>query len=184
MSEQAEATGLRPTVYTIGHGNLSIEALVAALREAGVDLVVDVRSTPYSQYNPQFNRETLQRSLAERDIGYRFAGDSLGGRPSDPTCYKVWPPPDEREAFLDAVDYDAVAERPWFRRGLERLIELAGSHTAAMMCSEEDPQRCHRYHLIAQALLPVADVVDIRTSGSEGVLLRPALPKPKQIALL
>jgi len=171
-------------VFTIGHSNLSFDAFVAALQQAGVDLVVDVRSAPYSQYNPQFNREMLERGLETPGIGYRFAGESLGGRPADPTCYRIWPPPDEREAFLEAVDYEAVAERSWFRKGVERLIDLAATHTPAMMCSEEDPQRCHRYHLITQALLPRVEVVDIRTSGSEGVTLRPALPRPRQMALM
>ena len=53
------------TVFTIGHSKRTIAEFVALLRQAGVDMVVDVRSFPRSRTNPQFNTETLPGSLAE-----------------------------------------------------------------------------------------------------------------------
>ena len=141
------------TILTIGHSNLSGEEFVAVLRRHGVATVVDVRSVPFSQYTPQFNRGVLERALAGAGIGYAFAGDYLGGRPTDPTCYKDGEVPEGEANYLVLVDYDEVATRPWYRRGLARMIETTVERPTATMCSEEDPLRCHRHHLIAQTLL-------------------------------
>src|SRR3989442_15928815 len=45
------------TVFTIGHSNLEFARFVALLKQHDIQAVADVRSSPYSQYNPQFNRE-------------------------------------------------------------------------------------------------------------------------------
>jgi uncharacterized protein (DUF488 family) len=180
--QQAKAAG-RPTVFTIGHSSLEADRFVSALKTFGVGILVDVRSVPYSRFSPWFNRESLRSMVEAEGIGYRFAGDYLGGRPSDPTCYLrgVVPPNDAN--FLQEVDYDEVARRPWFQRGIARVLSLAQDSVVAIMCSEEDPSQCHRYHLIAQALLPEVDVLDIRTNdGAEPRAVAAAL-KPKQIAL-
>jgi uncharacterized protein (DUF488 family) len=50
-------------------------------------------------------------------------------------------------------DYAEVMKRDWYRRGIERLLQLMGENLTAIMCSEEDPVQCHRHHLIAQTLL-------------------------------
>ncbi|MGQ0778366.1 MAG: DUF488 family protein, partial [Pseudonocardiales bacterium] len=58
------------TVYSIGHSTHSIETFVTLLKEARVDAIADVRSTPYSRWQPQFNRHALRSSLAEHGIAY------------------------------------------------------------------------------------------------------------------
>ena len=167
-------------VYTIGHSNLAMEELIAALRRHGIAKVVDVRSVPFSQYTPQFNRDALERSLSDADIDYAFAGDYLGGRPTDPTCYRTGVLPDGESNYLKLVDYKEVARRPWFRRGLDRLIEIASDRPTAIMCSEEDPSRCHRDQLIADTLLAQGIAVNhIRKDGS----IQPAAVRPKQLSL-
>ena len=169
------------TILTIGHSNLSSEEFVAVLRRHGVATVVDVRSVPFSQYTPQFNRGVLERALAGAGIGYAFAGDYLGGRPTDPTCYKDGEVPEGEANYLVLVDYDEVATRPWYRRGLARLIEIAVERPTAIMCSEEDPLRCHRHHLIAQTLLERGiAVAHVRKGGA----VEPAAPAVKQLGLL
>jgi uncharacterized protein (DUF488 family) len=133
-----------PTLYTIGHSNHTAEAFCALLRGHGIALVVDVRSRPFSRW-PQFGRERLERLLEAQGIAYQWRGEALGGRPDDP-------------ALLDAdgaPDYPAMAARPAFRSALAGLRALlAGPGRVAVLCSEGDPQRCHREHLIAAALRP------------------------------
>ena len=120
----------------------------------------------YSRYNPQYNRETIQRTLEDTGIAYAYAGDYLGGRPNDPVCYEN-----------EKVSYHLVAARPWFRRALARLIEIASEKRTAIMCVEEDPNRCHRHHLVAQALLQEGKTVwHIRGDGR----LEEASPRPPQ----
>ncbi len=156
-------------LYTIGHSNHSIEKFIQLLEENGIMLLVDVRSAPYSRYNPQFNKENLANVLPQQMIEYAFAGKYLGGRPSDPSCYKSRALPAEETDFLHEVDYQEVMKRDWFRQGIKRLLELADENTTAIMCSEEDPAHCHRHHLIARFLLeeyPEVDVQHIRGDGT------------------
>jgi len=146
-----------PTIFTIGHSNHESEMFLRLLGQSGIELVVDVRSSPYSQYNPQFNRENLAATLNENGIDYSFHGNSLGGRPDDPTCY------DENE-----INYSKVREKEWFDEAIAHVCWEATSRTVALLCSEEDPHRCHRHMLLTQELLDRGkNVTHIRGDGSE-----------------
>jgi uncharacterized protein (DUF488 family) len=140
-------------LYTIGHSTLDMDDFLGLLRENYIKAVVDVRSQPYSRYNPQFNRESFKHALAYADIDYVFAGDYLGGRPDDPTCYKDGVIPHGQANYLKLVDYAEVMKRDWYQRGIERLLQIAGEGLTVIMCSEEDPMKCHRHRLITQTLL-------------------------------
>lgn len=153
--------------------------LIALLRQHQVEVLVDVRSAPYSQYTPHFNRKALSGTLKEMGIDYAFAGEYLGGRPKDPTCYKNGELPPPKADYLKLVDYAEVATRPWFKRGIARLLEIATERRTTIMCSEEDPADCHRHHLIAQTLLDMGvQVWHIRREGN----LEDA-NRPKQMSL-
>ncbi len=159
--------GANAMVYTIGHSNVAAEEVVALLAANEIAVVVDVRSVPYSQYTPQFNREMFEATLKQAGIGYKFAGETLGGRPKDPTCYRSDVEPKSRGAFLKQVDYGAVMNRAWYQKGIARLVEIAGTQRTVIMCSEEDPNDCHRHHLITQTLLPQGiSVYHIRHTGT------------------
>ena len=66
---------------TIGHSNRSLAEFVAMLQEAGVDLLIDVRTFPRSRANPEFNIDRLPDDLERFQIGYRHIPE-LGGRRS------------------------------------------------------------------------------------------------------
>lgn len=153
-------------IYTIGHSNHDEQTFVALLVQHGIETLVDVRSAPYSRYSPHFNRESISHPLGAAGIGYAFAGNHLGGRPRDSTCYRngVVPPP--HSDYLKLVDYPAVAAKPWYLQAIEQLVQLADEQRVAIMCSEEDPLQCHRHHLIAQSLLERGiEVAHIRRTG-------------------
>jgi len=156
-------------LFTIGHSNHSLDTFIRLLEENGVMTLVDVRSAPYSRFNPQFNKDNLERALPERDIQYAAAGKFLGGRPPDPKCYKKRTLPAEGADYLHEVDYPEVMKREWFINGIARLLEMADEQTTAIVCSEEDPAQCHRHHLIAKYLLrehPEVKVQHIRGDGT------------------
>lgn len=156
-------------LFTIGHSNHSLEKLLRLLDDNGIELLVDVRTAPYSRYNAQFNRESLEAALVRHGIEYAYAGKYLGGRPTDPTCYKSRTLPAEGTDYLHEVDYPEVMRREWFIKGMDRLLELADERRTAIMCSEEDPAACHRHHLIAAYLMdehPHVEVQHIRADGS------------------
>jgi uncharacterized protein (DUF488 family) len=137
------------------------------LRRHQIQAVVDVRSVPFSQYAPHFNRPELQSLLQQCGIQYVFAGEVLGGRPSDPMYYKTGAIPEGKADYLSLVDYPAIAQQPWYQRGLQRLVDIAITRPTAIMCSEEDPLRCHRHHLIENSLRDRdAKVVHIRRDGT------------------
>ena len=130
-------------IYTIGYGNRSIEEFVVLLQQYDIKFLVDIRSQPYSRYNPDFSKDALERRLKQASIRYIFMGDTLGGRPRDDASYQE----DGR------VDYEKVAEKEFYQKGISYL------HTAwdkqlriVLMCSEAKPQACHRSKLIGKTL--------------------------------
>ncbi len=144
------------TIFTVGHSIHLIGTFVSLLRQHAVAVVADVRSSPYSRYNPQFNRESLKESLKSKGIGYLFLGRELGPRVDDPGCYAN-----------GRVKYSRLAERPAFRDGVERVARGAETHRIALMCAEKEPLECHRTLLVAQALAARGLRVDhIHVDGS------------------
>ena len=159
-------------LLTIGHSNHAIERFVQLLDAAGVATLVDVRTSPASRFNPQYNQGTLDSVLAQHGTPYVFAGRYLGGRPTDPTCYKQRGLPPEGTDYLHEVDYPEVMRRDWFVKGIQRLLEIAAEQTAAIMCSEETPAECHRHHLIAKYLFQAYPDVDVRHIRGNGHIIR------------
>lgn len=163
--EDAMAESL--VVYTIGHSNHPADHFLELLSRHQIQAVVDVRTSPYSRYTPHFNDTALQPLLHQHGIEYVFAGNALGGRPSDPAYYIAGVVPEGKGNYLKLVDYPAIAQQDWFQRGVQRLLDIARTRATAIMCSEEDPQRCHRHHLIEGSLRAQgASVVHIRKDGS------------------
>ena len=140
---------------TIGHSNRPIETFVGLLQDAGVRLIVDVRTVRRSRANPQYNREPLAASLAEREIGYEFVAE-LGGlrgrqRAVPPDVNAFW----DNESFHNYADY---AMSPEFAVGLSRLLELGHARRCAIMCAEAVWWRCHR-RIIADYLMASGETV-------------------------
>ena len=140
-------------VYTIGYGSRSIEQFVEALQQHDIAYLIDVRSTPYSRYKPEFSKEALAAELQRHRIRYVFMGDTLGGHPDDEDCYdENW-----------QVDYEKVKENEIYQNGIERLqTAFAQQQCVALMCSEGKPEQCHRSKLIGASLdkkdIPVAHI--------------------------
>lgn len=155
------------TIFTIGHSNLASDKFVDLLIANKIQTLVDVRSSPYSKFHPQFNRETIKANLKLNGINYKYAGDSLGGRPKDPSCYKEGILPEGLADYLRLVDYPAVMTKDFFIQGVEQLLKIAKNETVALLCSEEDPAQCHRHHLIGKYLvLHDVSVLHIRADGN------------------
>jgi uncharacterized protein (DUF488 family) len=143
-------------VFTIGHSNHCLEAFRDLLLRHAVQTVADVRSSPYSQYCPQFNREDLRAYLKQHGVEYRFFGDALGGRPPGDDFY------DDR----GRVFYDRIAALPAFRQAIDRLVREAKRRRVAVLCGEEDPTECHRRRLVGRVLQERGvEVVHIRGDG-------------------
>ncbi|HEX7513810.1 MAG TPA: DUF488 domain-containing protein [Candidatus Methylomirabilis sp.] len=143
------------TLFTIGHSNHSIGRFVELLRLHAIEIVCDVRSTPYSRFNPQFNRELLATALEAQGIAYLFLGNELGGKPRDGDY-----PAD------DGARFALMAKSERFRSGLERLLKEARGRRTAVMCAEKDPGQCHRGLLICPNLPAGVAIHHILADGS------------------
>ena len=127
------------TIFTIGHGNRSIEEFIGLLGGASIECLVDVRAYPASRRHPQFARAALEQSLRELGIRYVWEGKALGGRR---TLAKHSP-----HAALKSPGFRAYAdhmETAEFREGAARLVDLGRAARAAVMCAEGLPSECHR----------------------------------------
>ncbi|HLH10240.1 MAG TPA: DUF488 domain-containing protein [Terriglobales bacterium] len=146
-------------VYTVGHSTRSIEEFVGILKAHGIEQLIDIRTIPKSRRNPQFNRESLPKSLAEAGIEYRHLS-ALGGlrRARSDSLNTAW----RNASFRGYADY---MQTPAFRQSLGKLIELGAEKRTAIMCAEAVPWRCHR-SLVADALL--ARGVHVEEILSEG----------------
>jgi uncharacterized protein (DUF488 family) len=140
-------------IFTIGHSTRSVDELIALLREAGVDFLVDVRTVPRSRFNPQFNAGAMPAPLAEVGIGYRHMA-VLGGlrhRPkgAGPSPNGGW----RNEAFQAYADYALTA----------------------VMCAEAVWWRCHRRIIADYLLVGGVEVRHIMDHGkTEPATLTPA----------
>lgn len=163
-------------IYSIGHGGRDVQSLIEAMTSVDAGFLIDVRSQPYSKYQPDFNREALTKAMHGR-FRYVFMGDALGGRPQAPDCY------------IDGVlSYGKVMQQGFFLQGLARLQDAhIQGITICMMCSEGKPDRCHRTHLLGRALAECEiEVQHIHPSGSlisHGDLIASGVrPKPPKSA--
>ncbi|MGZ5103561.1 MAG: DUF488 domain-containing protein, partial [Usitatibacter sp.] len=141
--------------FTIGHSTRSLDEFVALLRANRVERVIDVRAIPRSRTNPQYNEDSLPRSLAPFDFGYEHIA-ALGGLRhkvpgAAPETNAYW----ENDSFHNYADY-AMGED--FRQGLARLRELGAAQRCAVMCAEAVWWRCHR-RIISDYLLAAGETV-------------------------
>jgi uncharacterized protein (DUF488 family) len=147
-------------VLTVGHGTLPQDDLLALLRGAGIEVLVDVRSYPGSRRNPQFNRDAMADWLPAGGVDYRWE-QSLGGRRKGrPDSRHTALRHDAFRAYADHMDSDE------FRAGLDWVLEVVAATPTAVMCSEAVWWKCHR-RLLADAavLLREAPVVHLFHDG-------------------
>ena len=156
----------RLRLFSIGHSNHPAEGFVDLLKKHDIDVLVDVRSYPYSRYAPQFDTSGLKALLTNATVKYLYLGRELGGRP-------------EGEDYYDPeghVLYARLATSPLFLEGIDRLQKGAQTYRVAVMCAEENPLNCHRRLLIGRVLRERGVALDhIRADGrlqTEDELLR------------
>lgn len=129
-------------VFTIGHSTHAIENFIELLSQHKVTAVADVRSVPFSRFQPQFNQNLLKQILKDNHIAYVFLGKELGARSEDNTCYEK-----------GRVSYRRLAGTRAFQSGLDRVRAGSREHRIALMCAEREPLECHRALLVSRELV-------------------------------
>lgn len=129
-------------IFSIGHGSKDIKDFILELQSFNIEYLVDIRSKPYSKFHTQFNQGFLKYSVEEYHIKYGFMGELLGGLPTDITCYTD-----------GKVDYNKLRTKSFFIEGLKRLQNANNKEfNVCILCSENNPQECHRAKLIGVEL--------------------------------
>lgn len=142
-------------LFTIGYSGHDVSSFLKLVITSKIDVVCDVRSTPYSSYKPDFSRAALKSHLNQAGVKYKFLGDQLGARPKDRTCYV-----DGQAA------YGRIMASRFFQEGLDRVRKGAKSLRLSLLCSERDPVECHRAVLVCRNLTDMHDAIThIHTDG-------------------
>ena len=127
------------SLYTIGHSTRTLDDLIETLRVHEIQTLVDIRSFPMSRRLPHFNRESLEKALAQTGITYRWL-PALGGRRKktrDDSPHVAL----RNDSFRNYADYMLTAE---FEQGVEELLKLAERSRTAYLCAERVYFHCHR----------------------------------------
>lgn len=113
-------------IYTIGHSNRKIENFLGILNKFFITHLIDIRTHPYSEYVPDYNRENISKFLKDNNIEYCYKGDTLGGRPPE--------------------GFEKYRESNFYKEVLQNLLNeiVSNNLTVALMCSEKDYTKCHR----------------------------------------
>jgi uncharacterized protein (DUF488 family) len=126
-------------LYTVGHSTRSLDELVETLQAHSIETLVDIRAFPMSRRLPQFNRESLAKSLPAAGIRYVWM-KTLGGyrkksREDSPNIGL------RNASFRNYADYMLTTE---FENATADLVALAEGSRTAYMCAERVYFRCHR----------------------------------------
>ena len=168
-------------VFTVGHSNHSAERFFGLLKGYGIEVVVDTRSHPYSRHAPRFNARALEVALSKDGIEYLFLGVELGGRPRGEEYYDD----------TGRVDYAMLGCSGPFLDGISRLEKEIRARTVVLLCSEENPIRCHRRLLVGWALEELGFTlrhirgdgsiqIEGETNGGQPALFRESEARPRK----
>jgi uncharacterized protein (DUF488 family) len=136
-------------IFTIGYEGTTVGEFLAALQQAGVERVIDVRAVPNSR-RPGFSKTPLRNALAEVGIDYvhlRALGTPADGRAAARAG---------RHEQLERI-YAGQLELPEAMAQGAQMVQLSREKPSAVLCYERDPSGCHRT-LLLDSVAPDAEV--------------------------
>jgi uncharacterized protein (DUF488 family) len=139
-------------IFTIGHESTTVAEFIAALREAGVERVIDVRALPLSR-RPGFSKSPLRAALEE--VGIEYVHLKALGTPADGrTAARAGRHSDMARIYAGQLELpEAIAQSA-------QMLALAEEKPTALLCMEREPAHCHRT-LLLNAVAPDAEVVHL-----------------------
>ena len=131
-------------IYTIGHSNYTMERLIDMLEYYNINCVVDIRGTPYSKYNIQFDKEAIRYTLTNAGFVYIYMGKELAAKRIRKNSYN-------NEGYSN---FEEVIKEEEFKRGVDRLKNgCAKGYKIILLGAMQDPIRCHRSILVGRELV-------------------------------
>ena len=143
-------------LFTVGHSTHPAEHFTGIIKQNNVQYIIDVRSTPYSKFAPQYNSEELKARLLNEGIQYFHMGKQFGARQ------------EKRKYYPDGyLDFELFRESDDFKKGLLSIKEGLKKYNIALMCTEKNPIDCHRAIMVGRGFeLDGTDVKHILPDGS------------------
>jgi uncharacterized protein (DUF488 family) len=151
------------TLYTVGHGNRSMEEFISMLAEKGIRTLVDVRAQPHSSRHPHFSKGMLREATEAIGIVYHLAGRHLGGRRVARADSPHRALDEGLRGYADYMDTD------YFQNSATQLVNLAAKSPTSILCAESSPQRCHRRLLADYLVLRGVEVIHLIGAGDARV---------------
>lgn len=142
-------------IYTIGHSTRKFKDFVNLLKQHDIDVVCDVRSTPYSKYVPAYNQKPFKAALKKNGIKYIYLGYELGPRSFNEKMYKK-----------GRVQYHRLAKQEKYKEGIKRVKKGIKKYKIVLLCSEKNPMICHRSLLVARSLKKITNIIHILDKDS------------------
>ena len=137
-----ELTAMTHGIVSAGYEGRSIDAFVAALLEAGVQTVADVRLNAISR-KVGFSKTRLEDALAAAGIDYRHMR-SLGNTKENRSPFWEGRVEEGRRVFRQAI------QNPEAESSLDELSALVRDQVVAVLCFETDVEKCHRKVIIEE----------------------------------
>ncbi len=129
-------------IFTIGYEGATMDSFLAALKEAGVEQVIDVRALPLSR-RPGFSKNTLAATLKDNGIDYVHLKALGTPKPARDAAKKGdW-------QTMERV-YAGQLHLPEAQAQAAQLRSLAAGRPSAVLCFEHDPKHCHRTMLLRE----------------------------------
>jgi len=142
-------------IATIGVYGFDRETFLAALADAGIDLILDVRQrrgVRGSEY-AWANAQRLQDSLSEAGVDYSHLKELAPTTELRQAQYRVDAQRGEgkRSRTVLAPEYaSGYTEQILDRVDLAPIVKWVGGSKAALLCVERDPEACHRSLIAAR----------------------------------
>src|SRR4029453_7648115 len=143
---------MKMRIFTIGYEGSTVGEFIAALKQACVSQVIDVRALPLSR-RPGFSKSPLRAALEEAGIEYVHL-KALGTPAEGRTAARAG-----RHADLERI-YAGQLELPEAMAQSAQMLELAREKPSALLCMERDPAHCHRT-LLLKATASDAEVIQL-----------------------
>ena len=130
-------------IFTIGHSNYPIDKLIDMLKFYNIDCVVDIRGTPYSKYNVQYNKDNIKDTLIKLGYVYIYMAKEFAAKRENKISYN-------KEGYSD---FEKVVKEEDFINGIKRLkIGCQKGYRIVLLGAMQDPIRCHRSILLGREL--------------------------------
>ena len=126
-------------LLTIGYAGFpDVKDFLLTLKKNEIQILIDVRSTPYSAYFESYNKDNLSLFLRAHDIYYANFARQFGARQDNRSFYKN-----------GRLDFESFSQSDQFLEGVSKVEE--SNAVIVFMCAEKKPSECHRAILVARA---------------------------------